>query len=147
MTKKEKRKAKEGGGSKESEESKAKEKETGDSKEKEEKEEKKEEKHEKKEHKGKKHAEPGKKVLEVHAKFVLDGKNEAHVQLEGCDLGYANLLVEKLLEDKNVDFAAVDYVHPTQRTPLLKVKGKGGVRKLVADALKEVEKELKKLSR
>ena len=96
--------------------------------------------------KEKKHAEPKKKAVEVNAKFILDDKGEAHVLLEGCDLGYANLLVEKLLGDKNVDFAAVDYVHPTQRIPLLKIKGKGGIKKLVSSALKEVEKEIKTLS-
>jgi DNA-directed RNA polymerase subunit L len=52
--------------------------------------------------------------------------------------------VEKLLEDKAVGFAAVDYVHPTRRTPLLKIKGKN-CRKLVADALKELQAELKAL--
>ena len=36
--------------------------------------------------------------------------------LEGYDLGFANLLVEKLLQDKDVGFAAVEYAHPTQQT-------------------------------
>ena len=80
----------------------------------------------------------------IKAEFVVDDKDYAEVLLHDIDLGFANLLVEKLLEDKAVGFAAVDYVHPTRRTPLLKIKGKN-CRKLVADALKELQAELKAL--
>ena len=97
----------------------------------------------------KKEKEAGKnesKTPTVHVTFTVDGKNEIEAQLDGVDLGYANLLVEKLLEDKDVSFAAVDYIHPTKRTPLLKVKAKGDVKKTIAGALKEVEKEIKGLT-
>ncbi|HIH20062.1 TPA: hypothetical protein HA244_02230 [Candidatus Micrarchaeota archaeon] len=82
----------------------------------------------------------------VKVTFSVEGKGEIQALLEGADLGYANLLVEKLLEDKGVSFAAAEYVHPTQCTPLLKVKAKGDVKKAIGQALKEVEKEIKSLT-
>ncbi len=76
--------------------------------------------------------------------FLVEEKGEMSVLLEGYDLGFANLLVEKLIQDKSVGFAAVDYVHPNQRTPVLKVKAKNA-KKAVADALEEVRKEFSTL--
>ena|SRR3989338_3390716 len=88
---------------------------------------------------------PPARMQKPQAKYAVEEKDQVQVLMEGFDLGYANLLVEKLLEDKGVDFASADYVHPTQRTPLLKVKGKN-VKKSIAEALKEVGKEVKSLS-
>ena len=84
-------------------------------------------------------------VGDIKAEFVVDDKDYAEIVLHGVDLGFANLLVEKLLEGKSVGFASADYLHPTKRTPLLKIKGKN-IKKLVADALKTLESELKGLS-
>ncbi|MFH1056324.1 MAG: RpoL/Rpb11 RNA polymerase subunit family protein [Candidatus Micrarchaeota archaeon] len=84
------------------------------------------------------------KLVGVSVKFLVEEKGGIEVLLEGHDVGLANLLVEKLLEDKSVDFAAVDYVHPTLRTPVLKVQGKNP-KKSVLDATGEVEKALKAL--
>ncbi|MFH1780191.1 MAG: RpoL/Rpb11 RNA polymerase subunit family protein [Candidatus Micrarchaeota archaeon] len=79
-------------------------------------------------------------------KIILNEKNELHVSLEGFDLGFANYLVEKLLQDKEVDFAAADYDHPTSRNPIIKIKAASAKKKL-QDALKEVEEELKALEK
>lgn len=76
--------------------------------------------------------------------FLVDEKGEISVLLEGYDLGFGNLLVEKLLQDKDVGFAAVEYLHPTQRTPVLKVKAKSP-KKAVAQALEEIRKEVSSL--
>ncbi|MEM4254818.1 MAG: RpoL/Rpb11 RNA polymerase subunit family protein [Candidatus Norongarragalinales archaeon] len=77
-------------------------------------------------------------------KFLAEEKDSIFVLLEGYDLGFANLLVEKLLQDKAVGFAAVEYAHPTQRTPVLKVGAKNP-KKAVVDALGEMRKELSSL--
>lgn len=82
---------------------------------------------------------------EIKAEFVVEEKESIEVLLHGIDIGMAHWLVEKLLESKAIEFASVDYVHPTKRTPLLKVKGKG-CKKAVADALKELEKDAKAAS-
>lgn len=76
--------------------------------------------------------------------FLVDEKGEIAVMLEGYDLGFANLLVEKLLQDKDVGFAAVEYAHPTRRTPVLRVKAKSP-KKAVSAALEELGKELSSL--
>ncbi|MBS3069919.1 hypothetical protein J4220_00235 [Candidatus Micrarchaeota archaeon] len=76
--------------------------------------------------------------------FLTDEKGEIAVMLEGYDLGFANLLVEKLLQDKDVGFAAVEYAHPTRRTPVLRVKAKSPKKAVVA-ALEELGKELSSL--
>lgn len=80
-------------------------------------------------------------VEKKELKFLVEEKDEISVLLEDYDLGYVNLVVEKLLQDKDVGFAAVDYLHPTQRIPVLKVKAKNP-KKAVADALEEVKKEV-----
>lgn len=74
------------------------------------------------------------KIEKSKVDFTTDEKGELVAVLHDCDLGLANLIVEKLLEDKSVGFAAVDYAHPTQRTPVLKVKGKNP-KKSVATAV------------
>ncbi|NUN11454.1 hypothetical protein HUU53_02315 [Candidatus Micrarchaeota archaeon] len=79
-------------------------------------------------------------------KILVDEKDEFQVLMQGSDLGFANYLVEKVLEDKDVSFAASDYDHPTSRNPVIKIKGSSPKKKLL-DALKKAEDELKDLDK
>lgn len=53
--------------------------------------------------------------------------------------------MEKLLEDKDVEFAASDYDHPTQRNPVIEVRSPSPKKHLLS-AISAVEKELKEFS-
>ncbi len=100
-------------------------------------------KSEKKQVKAEKRAKEGSDAL-VKVEFLVDGKGELAAKLEGCDLGLANLIVERLVEDKSVEFAAVDYDHPTRRTPVLKVTAKNP-KKSVGHAISMVLKDIDSL--
>lgn len=88
--------------------------------------------------------EKAEKIEKSQVDFTTDEKGELVAALHDCDLGMANLVVEKLMEDKSVGFAAVDYAHPTQRTPVLRVKGKNP-KKSVANAIDAALKEFSSL--
>jgi DNA-directed RNA polymerase subunit L len=47
------------------------------------------------------------------------------------DLGFANWLVARLLEDKDVSFAAADYDHPLTANPVLRVKAEDAKKSLL----------------
>ncbi len=78
-------------------------------------------------------------------KVLADEKDYLEVLLEKEDVGFTNLLVEKLLKDKDVTFAASAYDHPLRGNPLLKVKGKNP-RKHLKEAIREARKELESLN-
>lgn len=79
-------------------------------------------------------------------KFLVEEKDELQVLLEGYDVGFANYVVEKLLAEKDVTFAAADYDHPTSRNPVLTLKAASAKKKLL-EALKSAEEELKALEK
>ncbi len=75
-------------------------------------------------------------------KILESGKNELVLSLEGVDLSIANLVAAKLLENKDVDFAASDYRHPLEGIPVLRVQGselKKNVLKALSEAREEIE--------
>ncbi len=74
-------------------------------------------------------------------KILESGKNELVLSLEGVDLSIANLVAAKLLENKDVDFAASDYGHPLEGIPVLRVQG-SELKKNVLKALSEVREEI-----
>ncbi|MFH0922656.1 MAG: RpoL/Rpb11 RNA polymerase subunit family protein [Candidatus Micrarchaeota archaeon] len=79
-------------------------------------------------------------------KILNEGKQgEIRILAEGLDQGLANLIVEKLLEDKDVEFAASDYDHPTQRNPVIELRSPSPKKHLLA-AISAVEKDLKEFS-
>ncbi|HEV8289561.1 MAG TPA: RpoL/Rpb11 RNA polymerase subunit family protein [Candidatus Norongarragalinales archaeon] len=65
-------------------------------------------------------------------------------KLPGEDIGFANMIVEKLLQDKAVTFASASYDHPLTANPVIKIKGKEP-KKSLEKALDAVKKELKQL--
>lgn len=80
----------------------------------------------------------------VNVEFLVDEKGDLSVKLGGCDVGLANLIVARILDDKSVGFAAVEYDHPTSRVPVLKVTAKNP-KKSVEHALAMVLKDLESL--
>ncbi len=67
-------------------------------------------------------------------KILTDEKNELKLHLIGSDIGVAQALAEKVLEDKEVTFASATYDHPTKRNPVLHVKGKNPKKQVTAAA-------------
>jgi DNA-directed RNA polymerase subunit L len=75
-------------------------------------------------------------------KILESGKNELVLSLEGVDLSVANLVAAKLLENKDVEFAASDYNHPLGGVPVLRVQG-SDLKKNVLKAFNEAKEEIK----
>ncbi|MBI4360301.1 hypothetical protein HY572_00845 [Candidatus Micrarchaeota archaeon] len=73
-------------------------------------------------------------------KILEEDRGSLKLLLEGVDMGVAQALAEKLLENKDVTFASAVYDHPTKRNPILHVKGKN-LKKEVANAVKAVKEE------
>jgi len=65
--------------------------------------------------------------------------NELKIEIEGGTHGICNLLQNRLLEDKTVDFAGYDVPHPLASNPTIYVRMKGKV-KPEAALIKAVEK-------
>ena len=78
-------------------------------------------------------------------KVLVDKKDELQVAFEDADLGIVNLVACKLLDDKDVDYAACDYTHPLEKTVLLTLKCKSPKKQLgkAVNALEESMKEFK----
>ncbi|MFH1106876.1 MAG: RpoL/Rpb11 RNA polymerase subunit family protein [Candidatus Micrarchaeota archaeon] len=87
---------------------------------------------------------------EVAYKIVSDEKDFLEIEFERQDVGFANLLVEKLLKGKSVSFAAAAYDHPLKGNSVLRIRAKDPKRELhraagaVADELESFLKALDK---
>jgi DNA-directed RNA polymerase subunit L len=79
--------------------------------------------------------------LDLKIEVLNSEKDRFDVLLHGEDLGFANMIVEKLLESKSVSFAAAEYDHPIKGNPIIRVKAKDAKKEL-AKAVESVEKEL-----
>lgn len=79
-------------------------------------------------------------------KIISYDKNELVLRLDGVDLGLVNLVTQKLLEEREIDFAASDYDHPISGNPILRVQGKD-VKKHLLNALKEAKEEISALEK
>ncbi len=77
-------------------------------------------------------------------------KHLLKVKLKGEDLGFASLVVEKLLAEKTVSFASAAFDHPLKGNPVITVKAPDAKKQLVkaldavADDLAELRGALKK---
>ena len=78
--------------------------------------------------------------------YLKDDKDEVKVKLTGEDKAVCALVVEKLAENKDVEFAGCNDDHPILGNPVITVKGKGAKKHLV-DAVDEVRKQLKELEK
>ncbi|MBI5036934.1 hypothetical protein HZC09_06365 [Candidatus Micrarchaeota archaeon] len=73
-------------------------------------------------------------------KILEEERGSIKMLLERFDQGYANALVEKLLESKDITFASALYDHPTKRNPVVTVKGKN-LKKEINSAISSLEDE------
>lgn len=87
----------------------------------------------------------------MQVKIIEDESKSLVVELEGFDRSIAELIKEKVSENKDVEFASVEKDHPEIGVPRLVVKAsknaKGHVLKAIEalqDELKEIEKEIPK---
>lgn len=78
--------------------------------------------------------------------FLKDEKDEVKVKLVGEDKALGSLVVQKLVENKEVEFAGCTDEHPLLSNPIITIKGKNAKKSLV-DAVDEVKKELKELEK
>ncbi|MDP2718069.1 MAG: RpoL/Rpb11 RNA polymerase subunit family protein [Candidatus Micrarchaeota archaeon] len=67
-------------------------------------------------------------------KILESDKNHLKLHLIGSDIGVAQALAEKLLENKEITFASALYDHPTKRNPVLTVTGKNPKKEVLAAA-------------
>ena len=75
-------------------------------------------------------------------KILKNEKNELEIELEE-DLGFLNLLVDRLLKDENVEIAQYSKDHPLVGNPVLYIKTKSKTPKTILKAvLKEMKKEV-----
>ncbi|MFH1257609.1 MAG: RpoL/Rpb11 RNA polymerase subunit family protein [Candidatus Micrarchaeota archaeon] len=86
----------------------------------------------------------------MDVKTLKDEDEYLELMITGEDMGFANLVVEKLLESKSVTFAASSYEHPLKGNPIIKIKAKNPHKEMkkavekLKDELEKFEKELKK---
>lgn len=78
--------------------------------------------------------------------FIKDEKDEVKVKLVGEDKALCSLVVEKLVEIKEIEFAGCVDDHALLGNPVITVKGKGA-RKNFVEAVDEVKKDLKELEK
>ena len=79
----------------------------------------------------------------MEIKVLVKEKNTLEMELGGVDQSLAQLLAEKLNDDKDVEFASYKLEHPIVASPKLFVRTKkGDPTKLVLKKLEEVKKEL-----
>ncbi len=79
----------------------------------------------------------------MEVKILTNDKNVLEMELNGADQSLAQLLAEKLTEDKDVEFASYKVEHPLVGEPKLYVKTKKGEPgKLVLEKLEEIRKEV-----
>ena len=73
--------------------------------------------------------------------FLVKEKDYIEVKLEREDLGFAQFVVSKLLEDKSVSFAATSPDHVLKGNPIIKVRAKDA-KKALASAFDDAAKEI-----
>ena len=79
----------------------------------------------------------------MEMKILVKDKNVLEMELGGADQSLAQLVAERLTEDKDVEFASYKLEHPTAARPKLYVRTKkGDPVKVVIAALKEIKVEV-----
>ncbi|MFH0972155.1 MAG: RpoL/Rpb11 RNA polymerase subunit family protein [Candidatus Micrarchaeota archaeon] len=84
--------------------------------------------------------------MKMEVKVLKDEDGYLEVMLMQEDLGFANLVVDRLLESRGVGFAASAYEHPLKGNPIIKVKAKDPHKEL-KKALEGVKEELEKFEK
>ncbi len=79
----------------------------------------------------------------MEVKILINEKNALELEMAGADQSLAQLLAERLNEDKDVEFASYKVEHPIIGNPKLFVRTKKGEpAKIVLDKLAEIKKEV-----
>jgi DNA-directed RNA polymerase subunit L len=79
----------------------------------------------------------------MNVKILVNEKNVLEMELGGIDQSLAQLLAEKLTDEKDVEFASYKVEHPIIGKPKLYVRvKKGDPTKIVLDKLDEIKKEV-----
>ncbi len=79
----------------------------------------------------------------MEVRILTNEKNVIEMELCGCDQSLAQMLAERLSEDKDVEFASYKVEHPLVAHPKLFVRTKKGEPgKLVLETLEMLRKEL-----
>ncbi len=79
----------------------------------------------------------------MDVKILTNEKNVLEMELRGADQSLAQLLAEKLGEDKDVEFASFKVEHPIVGEPKIYIRTKKGEPgKLVLEKLDEIKKEV-----
>ncbi len=79
----------------------------------------------------------------MEVKILINEKNTLELELAGGDQSLAQLLAERLNEDKDVEFASYKVEHPIVGNPKLFLRTrKGEPAKLVLEKLAEIKKEV-----
>jgi len=79
----------------------------------------------------------------MDVKILTNEKNVLEMELRGADQSLAQLLAEKISEDKDVEFASFKVEHPIVGEPKIYVRTKKGEPgKLVLEKLDEIKKEV-----
>ncbi|MFH1200482.1 MAG: RpoL/Rpb11 RNA polymerase subunit family protein [Candidatus Micrarchaeota archaeon] len=66
----------------------------------------------------------------VAFKVVCEEKGYLEVEMPGQDIGFSNLVVEKLLKGKSVSFAAAAYDHPLKCNSVIRIRAKDPAKEL-----------------
>jgi DNA-directed RNA polymerase subunit L len=84
-----------------------------------------------------------KEGIEMEVKILVSEKNILELELSDIDVSLAQLLAEKLTEEKDVEFASYKLEHPLIGSPKLYLRTKKGEpAKLVLEKLEEIKKEV-----
>lgn len=79
----------------------------------------------------------------MEVKILVNEKNTLEIELVGGDSSLAQLLAEKLNQEKDVEFAAYKMEHPIISSPKLIVRTKkSDPSKLVLEKLNDIKKEV-----
>ncbi len=77
--------------------------------------------------------------------IIEDEPKSMVLEFEGADRGIAELIKDKLIKNKSVEFAGVIKEHPEVGQPRLVVKA-SKPKALILEAVEEVQKEMKELA-
>jgi len=79
----------------------------------------------------------------MEMKVLINEKNVLEMEIGEADQSLAQLIAERLTDDKDVEFASYKLEHPTAARPKLYVRTKkGDAAKAVIAALKEIKAEV-----
>jgi len=77
--------------------------------------------------------------------IVEDESNSLIIEFDGIDRGILDLIKEKMIGNKDVDFVTVTKMHPESSTTRLVIKASKSPRSLLQKAVSDAEKEVEEM--